>query len=97
MISSSKNNSIDYLTDDYRRIFPINGKIELENKIFKEQISLCLTDSMIEISIKNCEFEKGLNIRRGKIDKNYKLFIFKSKIKQTFSLITHDNKNEILE
>lgn len=94
-ISVCENNSLDYIDNDYRRIFPDKEKLLLEDKIFEEHIALCLTNIPLKFEIKNCEFKKGLNIRRGEIDKDYNIYIYKSEINDTFSLVTHDNTNDI--
>lgn len=94
-VSVCKNDSLDYIDNDYRRIFPENDKLLLEDKIFEEHIALCLTNNPIKFEIMNCEFKKGLNVRRGEIDKDYTLFIYKSEVNETLSLITHDNSNDI--
>ena len=94
-VSVCNNDSLDYLDNEYRRIFPEKDKILFEDKIFEEHIALCLTNISLKFEIKNCEFKKGLNIRRGEIDKDYKLFIYKSEVNETLSLITHDNTNDI--
>lgn len=94
-ISVSASNSLDYLDNDIRRIFPSGSDLILENKIFEEHIALCLTDTPIKIKITNCEFKKGVNVRRGEIDKDYSIFIYKSEVAGCLSLLTHDNSNEI--
>ena len=70
-VSVCNNDSLDYLDNEYRRIFPEKDKILFEDKIFEEHIALCLTNISLKFEIKNCEFKKGLNIRRGEIDKDY--------------------------
>jgi hypothetical protein len=94
-LSVSANDSLDYLDNDIRRIFPSGSELKLEDKIFDEHIALCLTDTPVKIKIKNCEFKKGVNVRRGDIDKDYTVFIYKSEVKGCLSLLTHDNYNDI--
>jgi len=95
-VSISPNNNLDYLTDGYRRIFPEDNAINLEDLIFEEHIALCLTDYSVEITIRNCWFKKGLNVRRGgEQDKDYRFFAYKTEIDDSLSLPSHDNKNEI--
>ena len=94
-ISVCASNTLDYLDNDIRRVFPNGSDLTLEDTIFEEQIALCLTDISVKIKIINCAFKKGVFIRRGSIDKNYTLFIYKSEVTDSLSLLTHDNSNEI--
>ncbi len=94
-ISVCPNDSLDYLDNDIRRIFPNGSDLILEDKIFEEQIALRLTDVSIKIKITNCEFKKGIHIIRGEKDKDYTLFIYKSEVANSLSLLTYDNCNEI--
>lgn len=94
-ISAPVNTKEDYLDYEIRRLFPINGKHELENKIFENTVALCLTDITISIVIKNCEFKKGLFIRFGKEDKDYTIFMYKCNIGEEFSFPTFEAKNDI--
>jgi hypothetical protein len=86
----------DYLdTGGYRRIFPDGGTIKFENKIFNETVGICLKEEKLSIEIINCEFKKGLFIRRGEIDVDYSIFIFKSEINDALVLHSFDAKNKI--
>ena len=95
IISEPENTNVDYLDDEIRRLFPINGKHEYENKVFENTVAICLTDIPISITIKNCEFKKDLFIRFGKEDKDYTLFIYKCNIVGEFSTPSFEAKNDI--
>jgi len=95
IISTSPNSHNDYIDEVCRRIFPESQTIEFENKIFNETIGICLKDKKLSIKIINCEFKKGLFVRRGEIDVDYDIFIYKSKISKKLVLNSFDAKNEI--
>lgn len=85
----------DYIDEGYRRIFPEGQIIEFENKIFNEAIGICLKNEELSIRIINCEFRKGLFVRRGDIDVDYNIRIFKTKISKDLVLHSFDAKNII--
>ena len=76
----SPNSVSDYLTDEIRRIFPIDDNINLRNSAFEEPIVLCLDKGSVKITIENCYFKNGLFIRRGLQGVDYTMFIFKTNI-----------------
>lgn len=49
----------------------------------------------LSINIINCEFKQGLFVRRGEIDVDYNIFIFKSKLSDDLVLHSFDAKNKI--
>lgn len=95
IISISPNSHNDYIDEGYRRIFPQSQTLEFKNKIFNETIGICLKDDKLSIKITNCEFKMGLIVRRGEIDVDYDIFIYKSNISKKLVLNSFDAKNEI--
>lgn len=95
-ISVIPNSHTDYFdTGGYRRIFPVGKSFKLENKIFEENVGICLKDEELSIEIINCEFKKGMFVRRGDTDVDYNIFIFKSNITDSLVLHSFDAKNKI--
>jgi hypothetical protein len=86
----------DYIDIDIRRIFTQNKNHYFENKIFEELIALCLTDDNTKITIKNCDFKKGVFIRQSdKFDFSYSIFIYKTNITNGVNLSHIDSNIDI--
>jgi len=94
-ISTCPGSHNDYPDEGYRRIFPVNDAIEFRNEIFVERIGICLNGEKLSIKINNCEFQKGLFIRRGNVDVDYDIFIYKSHISEDLTLHSFEAKNKI--
>ena len=95
-LSHSPNSGLDYITDNYRRIFSEGKKIIIKNQIFKERLGICLQDERFSIQLINCEFKKGLFVRRGEMDFDYSIFIYKCNISESVDLDSFETKNTIL-
>ncbi|PXY41844.1 hypothetical protein DMB65_04575 [Flavobacterium cheongpyeongense] len=97
VIFPSQNNHSDYIDNDIRRIFEADGKHEYENKIFNETVALCLPDTKVKIIIRNCDFKKGLVVRRTDAgsDKEYSIHIYKTNIPNKLVLPSWDACNKI--
>jgi len=89
--------SQDYMDNDVRRIFPKKGVHSYENLIFEDTVALCLTDTTIKINIKNCEFNKGLYVRRvcEGDDRPYSIFMFLSDVHGNLTLNSWDEESDI--
>lgn len=94
-ISTSPNSHIDYITENYRRMFPVGNKLTIENLIFEDRLGICLKETSLSIEITNCEFKKGLFIRRGEKDIDYDIFIYKCNISDSLVLHSFEAMNKV--
>lgn len=94
-ISISPNSHNDYITESYRRMFPVGQKLSIENQIFEERLGICLKETSLALEIINCEFKKGFFVRRGEKDVDYDIFIYKCNISDSLVLHSFEAMNKV--
>jgi len=93
--SVSPDSHEDYLSGEQRRILSSGKEVNLENCIFEEAVSICLKEIPVSVSIVNCEFKKGLKIRRGELDAGYSIFLYKCSFTGKLELPSFDAVSKI--